>query len=83
MKKILLLTGALIALSTVSASADLIIQPTFVTPGSPTYVTEPYVHPEYHPRYERDRRHNYNWQYWRDHGHDKHDNRGHDDHGNR
>lgn len=69
MKKALIIGGLLTLATSLPASADVIIQPTFVTPAPVYAVPQPY------PVY-RDHHHHYDWNYWHRRDHDRdHDRR--------
>jgi len=66
MKKIILLSSAFTLLASVSANAQIIIQPTFVEAApAPVIVESPYPqHIEKH--------HHYDWKYWEQKEHEEH-----------
>ena len=73
MKKAIILASALTLLASFPASAQIIIQPTFIAPPLvlvapvPAYIVEPATYPVH-----IDHHHHYDWRYWREHGEHEH-----------
>jgi len=90
MKKVITLASAAYLLSSVSAYAGIIIEPTIITAPQPVIV-EPapvvyapaYATPVYPERIDRDH-HRYDWKYWHDRNereaHEHHEHEEHHDH---